>query len=345
MSLLLSCSEDSLENRIDFSTPYAIQDDPNDPIQHHCYELYKQYGVCVFFNDTIQENYIGLDRFGTPVYQYETLDLNWNFSSHDGKSVTYSFSYLEDNEEKEKALRFADSYLRQASSSMRPFCIFLPKRIEQLTEDSRRFLNRHSTFRVLAISTADSELIESSDEAIDELCLSIISEMVLSKVKQNSNLTARFYSVSDKDGYYYKRWKEDLNYDLPHWKEYGGSYLGPNLIFEEEAYENSVNYGPVSVLNPMNGWTVEAFEETRAEIIKKVGEFGFISGDPGREGQSLSHIYSPKKEDDLAFFVGAILDLGESEFKERYGGSALVMKKYNMLADFITNTLEVELNK
>ncbi|MEY8685995.1 hypothetical protein AB9N12_07580 [Bacteroides sp. AN502(2024)] len=345
ISLLLSCSEESLENEIDFSTPYEIQDDPNDPIQHRCYELYRDYGVCVFFKDTIQANYIGTDRLGNPVYRYETLDLNWDFTSHNGKTVTYKFDYLEEDEEKEKALRFADSYLKQASPSMRPFCIFLPKQIRQYVDDKITTPERHSTFRVLAINAEESKLLESSDEEINEMCLSIISETVLSRVKQNSDLTARFYSISDKEGYYGKYWKEDLGYDLPYAAEPEGANFGPNSIFNEDAFTKSCSPNPYSILYPGNGWTLEKFEETRVGIIKKIGEFGFISGESDAGGIPMSHMKSPKQADDLEFFVTTMLDLGESKFKERYGGSPLVMKKYTMLAEYIINTLKVELNK
>ncbi len=345
ISLLLSCSEESLENELDFSTPYEFQDVSNDPIQQHCYKLYKDYGVRVFFKDTIQTNYIGTDRLGKPVYRYETLDLNWDFTSHNGKTVTYKFDYLEEEGEKRKALRFADSYLEQASPSMRPFCIFLTKRIRQYVDDKINTPKRHSTFRVLAINAEESKLLESSDEEINEMCLSIICETVLARVKQNSDLTARFYSISDKEGYYNKKWKEDLGYDLPFAAEPEGANFGPNLLFNEDAYANSCSGNPYSPLYPNNGWTLEKFEEVRAEIIKKIGEFGFISGDSGGGGIPLSHKGSPKKEDDLEFYVNTMLDLGESKFKERYGGSPLVMKKYTMLAEYIVNTLKVELNK
>jgi len=295
----------------------------------------------VFFKDTIQTSYVGTDRLGKPVYRYETLDLNWDFTSHNGKTVTYKFDYLEENEEKEKALRFADSYLKQASPSMRPFCIFLPKQIRQYVDDKMSTPERHSTFRILAINAEESKLLESSDEEINEMCLSIICETVLSKVKQNGDLTARFYSISDKDGYYGKKWKEDLGYDSEYMAE--SMYMGPNLIFNENALEEAQK--AVNPNGPVGRLTPEEFEEVRIEIIKKIGEFGFISGDPGAGGISMSHIKSPKQADDLEFFVTTMLDLGESKFKERYGGSPLVMKKYAMLAEYITKTLKVELNK
>ncbi len=45
--LAVSCdnTEDVLENKIDFSSPYVINDDADDPIQHHRYLIW---GACVF---------------------------------------------------------------------------------------------------------------------------------------------------------------------------------------------------------------------------------------------------------------------------------------------------------
>ena len=52
---------------------------------------------------------------------------------------------------------------------------------------------------------------------------------------------------------------------------------------------------------------------------------------------------TPSKDDDIQFFVTKMLDLGAAKFKERYGKSTLVMKKYDILAKYITETLQVEL--
>lgn len=77
--LAVSCdnTEDVLENKIDFSSPYVINDDADDPIQHHRYLIYEKYGVPVFFNDTVSETFIGMGYDGKPIYRYETLDFNW----------------------------------------------------------------------------------------------------------------------------------------------------------------------------------------------------------------------------------------------------------------------------
>ena len=81
-TLLTAACDDSekLENRIDFSSPYAIEDS-DDPIQHRRYELFRDYGVSVFFNDTVSSSYVGDDFAGDPIYRYETIDLKCEFSS------------------------------------------------------------------------------------------------------------------------------------------------------------------------------------------------------------------------------------------------------------------------
>ena len=341
IGLLGACGEDALTNQIDFSTPYAIQDDPNDPIQHHCYEIYQKYGVSVYFNDTIQTTLEGTDHKGKPVYKYETLDLNWDFTSHDGKTVTYEYDYLTKQEDKEKAMRFVDSYLNRVSKSMRPFTIFLADTIRKVTSKETTKYVTISTFRVLGMA----QLTKYSDEQIDSLSQAIVNNSVLSKVQLNAQVCARFWEISGKSNWYGLYWAADATGEnLGITSEYfTGGYksikLAPNVIWDDEAYENSCTQNPNSPLNPSKGWTEETFNEVRAEIINAIGQFGFICG----TDYPLSHLKAPSQSEDLKFFINAMLELTEAEFKARYGESASVMKKYNILKEYITNTLQVEL--
>lgn len=58
---LLACAESELINEIKVSDLYVIQDNPNDPVQHRRYEIYKTYGVSTFFNDTIGQTFVRND--------------------------------------------------------------------------------------------------------------------------------------------------------------------------------------------------------------------------------------------------------------------------------------------
>lgn len=338
-TVLFSCGEDALKPEIDFSSPYVMKDDPSDPIQHRCYEVYKQYGVSVFFTDTITKEYIGEDHFGKPLYKSETLDLNWDFTSNSSKGSKYVFDYLKDAEQKTNAMRFVDIHLSRVSKSMRPFTILLTDSIHRVKGTETTDYQYVSNFRVLAMA----KLRDMTDRQLDSLSLAIISKTVIDKVKLNSSLTARFYAVSDKGGYYGKEWQE-IGSTLKYFTEakWKNAKLAPNVIWNEGAYEASCAKNPYSVFNPNRGWTEEAFNTARTEITAEAGKYGFICGDCYLDG-AMGHLNTPSKDDDIQFFVTKMLDLGAAKFKERYGKSTLVMKKYDILAKYITETLQVEL--
>ena len=338
-TILFSCGEDALKPEIDFSSPYVMQDNPSDPIQHRCYEVYKQYGVSVFFTDTITKEYVGEDHFGKPLYKSETLDLNWDFTSNSSKGSKYVFDYLKDAEQQTNALRFVDIHLRRASKSMRPFSILLTDSIHRVKGTETTDYQYVSNFRVLAMA----KLRDMTDRQLDSLSLAIISKTVIDKVKLNSSLTARIYAVSAKGGYYGKTWQaigSTLKYFTnAQWKN---AKLAPNVIWNEDAYKASCANNPFSVFSPYSGWNEEAFNTARTEITAEAGKYGFICGDCYFKGV-MGHLKTPSKDDDITFFVTKMLDLGAAKFMERYGKSTLVMKKYDILAKYITETLQVEL--
>ena len=83
--------------------------------------------------------------------------------------------------------------------------------------------------------------------------------------------------------------------------------------------------------------TMEAYEEVRAELIADIGRFGFISG-----YSRSSKTQSPEDvSTDLGYYIDTLLAIGKEEFVNRYGGSELVMEKYNMLVDYIEGELGV----
>ena len=249
------------------------------------------------------------------------------------------FDYLKDAEQQTNALRFVDIHLRKVSKSMRPFTILLTDSIHRIKGTETTDYQYVSNFRVLALA----KLRDMTDRQLDSLSLAIISKTVIDKVKLNSSLTARFYAVSDKGGYYGKEWQE-IGSTLKYFTEakWKNAKLAPNVIWNEGAYEASCAKNPYSVFNPNRGWTEEAFNTARTEITAEAGKYGFICGDCYLDG-AMGHLNTPSKDDDIQFFVTKMLDLGAAKFKERYGKSTLVMKKYDILAKYITETLQVEL--
>ena len=330
VSFLTACSsEDELTNMINFDSPYVIKDNPSDPIQHRRYQIYEKYGVSVFFNDTLSQKYVGERNDGSKIYQYETLDFNWNFSSHNKDNVTYRPEYLESIEDMEKGLNFAEAFLNEASKAMRPFSLFLPKTFT--IEEKGRFSTPEfwSGFRTLVIPAIQSI----QEESVKAFSHDILLSMVKDKVKNNSTFVAAFGEISKQK--YGKPWVlENNNGGLGcQWGvEHVGTYWKPSELYEDGMYQ-------IYLMDPStNVSSEEEFNAERSVVFSQIGQFGFISGD-----SYLDHLMSPKNvNEDLTCYLDTMLSIGSKLFLERYGKSTLVLKKYNMLANYINHELGID---
>lgn len=330
---LAACTEDPLVASIDFASPYALTDDPSDPVRHACFEIYEKYGVPVFFNDTIASYPNGTDQMGNALTRYETLDLNWNFQSHDRGKVVYRFDYTLGQEAQLQSLSFAHQFLARASRKMRPFSMMLADSIHV----GAKTPIYHNGFRTLVMT----QLQGLTPEQIDSCATAILQSMVLDRVKLNTELVARFGAVSDKEKYYGRPWVIDgSNGGLGcQWGvEHRGTYWRPQDLWAEGIAERYVVYAMYT-----NVTTTEEFEAERALIFREIGRYGFICGSRSYTDM-MAHLYSPDNiNEDLEYYVQQMLLLGRSGFMERYGESALVKRKFNILAEYIEGDLGVAL--
>lgn len=331
--------EDALESVVDFSTPYVLEDDPNDPVVHKRYELYQKYAVSVFFNDTLSVKEIGKGYDGAPIYRYETLDYSWEFTKNNNMDLR--FVYLTDVDEQMQALEYVETYLSLISKAMRPFSILLVKELES-GDESYDYLEG---LRTLFIAGAEAY---EDETAVKESCMKMVNTMVLKKVNQNEAIKLKFEDVSGKNNWYYKNWENNLDcvfsVNMKLYFQMGGRLEN---AFDENKLQAIANdymtsmyqaYMPAYAGANLAG-NIDAVRATRDEFVRMVGNFGFISGDP-----TYSHIYSPKLDQDMEAFVTAIITLGANGFAERYGGSPLVMEKYDILAEYIVGDLGVNLD-
>ena len=340
IGLLTACSgEDELTNSIDFTSPYAqIVDDPDNLVQHERYELFQEFGVPVYFNDTIATRVTGKDLQGNDVYTTETIDLNWGFQSHDKNSVNYKFDYLTTEDQQLGALDFARTYLSMTTEKMRPFCLLLVDTLYITRGGATTKPEYHTNFRALVVS----QLQDLDNAGKQERATNILRDMVLSKVTLNEELVARFGAVSSRDKLYGRPWVVSGSngglgcvWGVPH----TGSWWHPEELYDPEMGDEYVE----------NGWSsgvysLAAFEAERALIFAQIGKFGFICGDTSYNNLS-SHLMSPANiSQDLNYYVTQMLQLGETEFMARYGGSTMVKKKYQILADYITGELGINLD-
>lgn len=337
--LATACNkEDDLSSVVDFKTPYVLDNNSNDPIDQERYRLFTEYGVPVFFKDTLTVTEIGKDYAGEPIYRYETLDISWEFTQRNASN--YKFTYLETQEEKEAALKYVETYLKQASKKMRPFSIMLLKDLK-VDGENKEFVDG---MRTLFIGQAD---IYSDEEEMITSSKNMISSMVLEKVKLEDDLKTRFEYVSDADHYYDTFWSNlgvtfSVNVQCltsSMWRLRLENAFDQELL-ESWVYDYMLSYAPYMGYPGVNLYgNLPGILAARDELVAAAAQFGFICGDP-----AYSHMRGPKKDLDLKTFVSTMLELGTEKFTERYGNFPLVMQKFNMLKEFISEELGVDLN-
>ena len=337
---LASCGKEHLSgDGVDLTNEFAIEDDASDEVQHERYLIYKEYGVPVLFNDTITVRQIGTDLYGNPIKQYETVDLNWDFDSY-SNSVEYKYDYLTSDSDRLKALHFVRQFLEQCSKRMRPFSIMVTGNVTTEPETTSLAEKKYiSGFRTLVFynvtSLDDSEITATASE--------VINDMVTQKVKADRDLCSQFEEVSSK--YYYQAW-DDMGgcSTMLAYKELN-SNVSPNTLFYGEPYNAEEGNTAVHKLDLCDLLTsrnlvadrTEA-ERVRATMVQEIGNYGFIRGN-----KNTGSLSPTDAEEDRNYFIQAILSLGDEGFQNRYGRCLLVMQKYNLLHDFITNQLGITL--
>ena len=82
LGMVWACSEeDNLTPSHEDRFWFTVEDDPNSPLTHLRYQIYTDYGVPVFYNDTIgaQTRY---DRYGDAYIYYEVLKIDYNLTGY-----------------------------------------------------------------------------------------------------------------------------------------------------------------------------------------------------------------------------------------------------------------------
>jgi len=320
--LVLGCEKESgLTSNIKLENLYVIQDDPSDPVKHWVYEIYKEYGVPVYFNDTIGQVFVKKDVNGKNVYRYETLDLAWKFTSYNG--LTYVYEYMTEPEEQLKALGIIEEYLKIASKPLRPFNFFVTRSATTINRNDEKNIYSYGDyvfFYRTVLMTGDWSEIQIS--SLPEI---MRRAMVKNKITNYKDLLAAFNAVSNKVWYGNSWAKLDAN-----WYDYVKTTDWPQYYFSPGALADTW-YGAKEM-------TAEELKEFRAAVRSAMGQFGFVSY------HSNTSTNTPEDEErDLVTYIAEMLNHSRNEFEELWGNSPLVMEKYEILYSIVAEELGVEL--
>lgn len=331
--LVFGCQkEDALKPNLEIERLYTIEDDPSDAVKHRVYEIYTEYGVPVYFNDTIGRIFVKEDMYGDSVYRYETIDMAWGFTSY--ASLTYKYEYMDSSEERQKALDIIENYLKQANKALYPFNFFVVK--AATTKDVQKNEMEYNNGAYVIGTRSILMTGDWDEENVEELPETMKKEMVKKKIGNYSNLLTAFYNVSKGEWYETKFDNLDPFFysDIFVWPNNFGYMYGngipPNYYFTPNCFEDS--WYATEEFSP------EGLENFRAAYRKKIGQFGFVSS------EKWGGNYTPETtEHDLEFYISEMLRWSPEKFHELWGESPLVIRKYNILYEILVDKLGVEL--
>lgn len=363
MLALVFCScqkEDALENELDFSNVFEITDNPDDVVQHARFEIYDQYKVSVYFNDTIGRQFIRNDINGNPYYRYETLDMSWTFfSSNDEESnVSYRYFFTEGETRQLQVLAYLNSFLEGLSEKLRPAMILAVDSVyvvradgvvssvigwkEDLGEGSYAInVGYRNNFRGMFITS----LADVSNDLAEDLFVKITNDLALVRINNFTTELASFGEITPddygKDGTFVYPTDDEMVEDLGTTADsiyvhyYGASWLGygrPDAMFDT-GYEEEITG---------QGLSTDFVEASRVKYASIVGPLGFVMPANILTGTGMRN--SPATvEDDIEGFTQLALMYSPEEVEHYWGGYPLVMQKYNIIASILEDEIGIEL--
>lgn len=302
--IFLGCGDENIESELSYyENLWEIKDNPNDPVQHRAFEIYQKYGVPVFLNDTIGKIFVKINIHGDSVFRYETIDLNWNFSS-ESYSTPYTHTYIKETDKCLVALDLAAKYLETIPAGIYPFSMLLTeKTVRPDMSGDVTSISFGIFFRTLLLSNI---LKQNTDAKVEKYINKIMIDVILNKIEDNA--ISNFSKVSDSDNYGVK------------WEK-----LEPNL---------PENFDPDILTDP------DALEKDKKAVRNVLGKYGFVSNyeqlDFDDNWELVYFNCTPLYPDtDLQDYINEIVSITPEEFERRWGDYPLVMRKYEFIRNCI----------
>lgn len=361
---LTSCQkEDDLSNEIDFSNIYAIADS-DDPVQHLRYQIFTDYGVSVYFNDTIGRYYVRDDVYGNPYYRYETIDPDWAFYTSDGDDMsssdnTYRYYYVEGEDRQITCLERVKAFLDSMVEEMYPTIIMLADSVELLnsagervrsygtisrSDDALVISNTYFTnFRCLLLTT----FADYADDIMEDRYIALERILVTIKIANYTDKLEEFHSVSDPTADYGIEVINDYPTEPPYYADqfdaYYVAYGRPQCFFTSDYGEYVQERYAVRNIQLTEEQLADFIESSRIAYAAVVGPHGFVCPSSVSGTASLPANNEAGRTTDLSYYTELALQYTLEEVTHYWGNYPKVMQKYNIIRDIIVNDMGVDL--
>lgn len=235
----------------------VVHDNPNDPVDHAIYELYKKTGVPVFYNDTLGSKQVG-DSAGIPQYVYIKMMVNYNPVT--GQSDNPRFTLFSDKQHIKPMLTLLEKELLTVLPPLSS--ILLTDSLYTPFPGGTPFIrDAHVGFNTVAIRTVDADTM--STIAKTQYILSVLRTVAIERLQRRElgRLETEFYSISNQlsptlDAYYVSskvlsptgsKTMEDFGFITS--QVVNNVLWSPDELRDLESYVNAVFSNPTSAFN------------------------------------------------------------------------------------------------
>lgn len=292
----VACSgEDDLNPSFEDNNWWVNIDNPNDPLDHMIFGVYEQYGVPIFYNDTVGMVSRGEDAFGNPNIYYEVIKLNYTILGGVSDAPVVLYSLASNQEDITDGVELLRDYVlpKLPENIPAPKSYLLVDTLWQgLASGQIRYSSSAYAGKTAVAVGKLSEIKRMTDAEKLLFGGEILAAPIASTIysKYSNDLLKPFFSVLT----------QDVN------QFYG--------------YGQKVDINNTSKYNP---------------YYAPCEEYGFLKPAQDKEIIEGALYYFPQREQDVKDYVALYLGFTEAQVQEIYGNYPHVLKKYGIVKEVI----------
>lgn len=130
---LAACQEEDVKPS-DNENTFLPSTDATDATSVLRREFYEATGCFLLFSDTLRHEYIGVNEYGTPLYETELLEMGWT-PLGSNSSVDLGYGYITNTEQQREVSDFISQYIYKYMQDAMPFSILAVNKLEEYEYD------------------------------------------------------------------------------------------------------------------------------------------------------------------------------------------------------------------
>ena len=345
-----ACSDEDNLTPTEIKNWFEIVEKENmDVVDQKIYDIYKKFGVGIFYNDTLgMEDRGRRDSVGNIIYYYEVLNLSFDMTGTMGSVIwtPVDATSLENKKQLLPLLDFLDATLLPFAkeSNIRIPAVMITETYRVANNDK----NVYRGFNYLGISMANFS--EDPDDKRTYLA-DFISQTSASKIENSldeyyaiaeaefKHLTPTPWNIQytghsrtlcpefrefDEKTYYLETYDEDY----PTWKQEKEKYDAMIEEGEELTEEDEAAYSTAI-------WWVETYEDAKANEEEIRENYDLYCPEAHGIIGLTGYYMVPSKEGDLALYMSAVFAYSVEEFKGLYAKFPLVVERFVLLREIL----------